>query len=49
MWLLSSSQQWPNGGEIDILEGVDDYTANCHVAYFQGVHGLQQHVGRRHW
>jgi nicotinate-nucleotide pyrophosphorylase (carboxylating) len=27
-WLLSSSAEWPMGGEIDILEGVNDYEAN---------------------
>ena len=27
-WLLSSSVQWPNGGEVDILEGVNDYESN---------------------
>jgi hypothetical protein len=28
MWLLSSSDKWPMDGEIDILEGVNDYTSN---------------------
>jgi hypothetical protein len=27
-WLLSSSVEWPKGGEIDILEGVNDYQSN---------------------
>ncbi|KAL1800352.1 hypothetical protein ACET3X_000694 [Alternaria dauci] len=28
MWLLSSSVGWPEGGEVDILEGVNDYESN---------------------
>ncbi|KAL8707724.1 MAG: hypothetical protein Q9220_007304 [cf. Caloplaca sp. 1 TL-2023] len=27
-WLLDESQQWPQGGEIDIIEGVNDQTTN---------------------
>jgi nicotinate-nucleotide pyrophosphorylase (carboxylating) len=27
-WLLSSSAEWPKGGEVDILEGVNDYESN---------------------
>jgi nicotinate-nucleotide pyrophosphorylase (carboxylating) len=27
-WLLSSSADWPQGGEVDILEGVNDYESN---------------------
>ncbi|KAG9192177.1 nicotinate-nucleotide pyrophosphorylase (carboxylating) [Alternaria panax] len=28
LWLLSSSTDWPQGGEVDILEGVNDYESN---------------------
>ncbi|KAF2000418.1 glycoside hydrolase family 16 protein [Amniculicola lignicola CBS 123094] len=28
-WLLSASTPWPQGGEIDILEGVNDYMHNA--------------------
>ncbi|RYO43104.1 hypothetical protein AA0111_g71 [Alternaria arborescens] len=28
LWLLSSSADWPQGGEVDILEGVNDYESN---------------------
>jgi hypothetical protein len=27
-WLLSSSAPWPQGGEIDILEGINEYQTN---------------------
>jgi hypothetical protein len=28
LWLLSSSAPWPIGGEVDLLEGVNEYTTN---------------------
>ncbi|RAR04643.1 glycoside hydrolase family 16 protein [Stemphylium lycopersici] len=28
LWLLSSSEDWPEGGEIDLVEGVNDYETN---------------------
>jgi hypothetical protein len=28
LWLLSANETWPLGGEIDLLEGVNDYQSN---------------------